>query len=161
MRLGERVRGALVAEEVAQVCQRRAGNGELPIEHGYNRPPPGEAPYQQVASVEVAVDQARFLIQTGQLRRPPPHQAAGAAAQISRHAPFEVDRRETQIHESRRGVLPFQQRRRDGRPWTEPSRPGEGDAANRRQSFSRGIGRLRRRSVSPLRFRSRRLIPST
>jgi hypothetical protein len=75
------------------------------------------------------------------------HTAATSSTRASRrHPPFEVDRPKAQIHESRRRVLPFQQRRRDCRSWSDPSRPGEGGAAHGGQSFSRGICRLGDRS---------------
>ena len=68
MRLSQRRRRALVAEEIAEIAERGARDGELPIEDCSYRPSPGDASQQQVAFVEIAVDEMRLVVQRGKLR---------------------------------------------------------------------------------------------
>src|SRR5690606_18041200 len=52
----------LVAQELTEVCERRAGHGELPVEHG--REP--IFVHRDVGRTKVAVDQRRRTIELGQ-----------------------------------------------------------------------------------------------
>src|SRR5438094_3881910 len=110
----ERARDALVAQEVANVCQRRARNGKLPIENRGHAPSPGDAPYQQVVPVEVAVDQSRLVIETCEVVRARPHESAAAIAQILRHVTLRVRGLQAQLHKARHWVRSLEQWRRDG-----------------------------------------------
>ena len=58
-----------VSKEMAHVGQRRTRNGQLPVENGVDRQA-SVAVQQEIAFAEVAVDQARFVIQFGELRHP-------------------------------------------------------------------------------------------
>lgn len=58
MRFNQRVRSAFVAQEVANIGQRRTGNSELPVKNSGHRPFSRNALHQQISFAEVAMDEA-------------------------------------------------------------------------------------------------------
>ena len=63
--LGDRTRGALIAQETAQIGQRRTGDRELPIQNRGHAPSSAGGAQQQVSFVKVAVHERSFGIESG------------------------------------------------------------------------------------------------
>jgi hypothetical protein len=138
--LDEGARGAFVAEEAADIDERRAGDGELPIEDGGDGPAAAILADEDVALAKIAVDEAGVGVEGGELGGARPKQGGKAAANFGSDEALEGGRGETGIDEARDGIG---RRRGDARAGAEPAGRGEGDAGNGGEGLADGEGGLR------------------